>query len=48
MTQANSKVFLDSEQYGGNDGLTKREFFAAMAMGGIVEAGNVPDKTDAE
>ena len=35
-TEAGSKVYLDCDQYGENEGLTKREYFAAAALQGFL------------
>ena len=45
-TKPDSMVYLDSGQYGGNDGLTKREYFAAMALQGLL-AGNSKEYIEA-
>ena len=38
-TKPDSMVYLDSDHYGGDDGLTKREYFAAIAMQGLLVEG---------
>ena len=35
-TEPEAKVYLDSEHYGGSDGLTKREHFASLAMQSLI------------
>jgi hypothetical protein len=40
MIDSDSKAFLDSEQYGGSDGLTKLEYFSELALQGILANSN--------
>ncbi len=35
-TSPEDKVYMDSEHYRGNDGLTKRKYFAGQAMAGLL------------